>query len=213
MQERKQPTSTDQPPLVMLPPPPPIRSAPAWDIPDDRRCAEYWLKFGMAEHIMEHSLTVARVATRLAQAAEDMGLSVNVAAVRASALLHDIAKTYCILHGGDHSQVGGAWALSLTRNPAIASGVLHHVYWPWEMDLKSHFLPLAVQYADKRVRHDTVVTMDSRFDDLYERYGATPYIRSRIRETHDQAHHLESLLSTTLKVDLNACDFTGGRLV
>ena len=48
--------------------------------------------------------------------ARALGFDVCPATVRASALLHDIAKTYCIRYGGSHAQLGAAWALSETHN-------------------------------------------------------------------------------------------------
>lgn len=167
----------------------------------------------MLDHIAAHSRKVAQVATFLAQKAEEIGMNVDVPTVRASALLHDIAKTYCIRHGGNHSQLGGGWVAELTNNPAIASGVTHHVFWPFEMDVANYFMPMAVIYADKRVRHDTIVTIESRFDDLIERYGVNDYIRSRIEITKAQGLRLEQMMSDTIGVDLNECDFNSGRLV
>lgn len=167
----------------------------------------------MLDNIAEHSLQVANVATFMAQKGAELGMNVDVATVRASALLHDIAKTYSIKHGGNHSQLGGAWTMGITGNPVIASGVTHHVYWPFELDIENYFTPLAVIYADKRIRHDKLVPLKSRFEDLIVRYGVNDYIRGRIEITMAQAIDLENRLSKTLKVDLNACDFTSGRLV
>jgi putative nucleotidyltransferase with HDIG domain len=196
-----------------LPGPPPVVCDPRLDVPDDARCMEHWSAFAMLDNVAAHSMVVARVATFLAERARELGMAVDVATVRASALLHDIAKSYCIRHGGNHSQLGGAWVVSLTGNPAIATGVTHHVYWPFDMDLNKYFTPLAVIYADKRVRHDALVSIESRFRDLDDRYGVTESIRGRIETTRAQAVELETLLCDTLEVDLNACDFDSGRLV
>jgi len=200
-------------PLSPLPPPPPVVVDPHLPVPDDKACEAYWGNYGMLDNIADHSRTVARIATFVAKRAKKMGMEVDVPTVRASALLHDIAKTYCIIHGGNHSQLGGAWVSDFTCNPAIASGVTHHVIWPFEMDIPKYFTPLAVIYADKRVRHDNIVTIESRFEDLIKRYGVNDYIRQRIEVTKAQALTLEKLLGDFLKVDLNACDFDSGRLV
>jgi hypothetical protein len=196
-----------------LPPPPAVAFDATLPVPDDSRCRDHWASFSMFDNVAEHSLMVARVATFLALRARDLGMAVNVPTVRASAMMHDIAKTYCILHGGNHSQLGGAWTVALTGNPAVATGVTHHVYWLFEMDIEKYFTPLAVIYADKRVRHDGLVSIDSRFKDLIERYGVNDYVRGRIEITRTQALKLEALLCDTLEVDLNACDFDSGRLV
>jgi len=196
-----------------LPPPPPARRDPRQFVPDDAECARYWEQFAMLDNVAAHSRMVATVATFLAKRAVDRGMDVDVPTVRASAMLHDLAKTYCIRHGGNHSQLGGAWVAEVTGNPVIACGVTHHVYWPFAMDLARYFTPLAVLYADKRVNHNLLVSIEERFEDLIVRYGIPLDLLDRINETKRQALELEQLLCDTLEVDLNACDFDSGRLV
>jgi len=186
---------------------------PSWPVPSDEQCFAWWDEFEMMDHIRDHSLLVAKVATFVARAAEDLGQPVNVRAVRATALLHDLAKTYTIHHGGNHSQLGGAWVMELTGNPVVALGVLHHVHWPWDPDVEKFFLPLAVQYADKRVKHDALVSLQMRYVDLFERYGRTAHIRERMQVSFKQAVKIEKLLSRKIEVELDACNFDSGRLV
>jgi hypothetical protein len=196
-----------------LPPPPAGEVACRRAIPTEAQCVAWWDSFQMPAHIREHSRKVALVAVQVAEAAHARGLYVNVEQVRASALLHDLAKIYCVRHGGNHSQLGGAWVMALTGDPVIAQGVIHHVYWPFEVDLRRFFAPLAVLYGDKRVAHDRIVPIESRFGDLVERYGKTEEIRERIHSTNRQAKDIETALSQLLEVDLNAHDFDRGRLV
>ncbi|QGY40738.1 HDIG domain-containing protein [Pseudodesulfovibrio cashew] len=200
-------------PVCPLPAPPPVIIDPTLPVPDDRECATYWERYKMLDNVAEHSREVARVATFVAERGKALGLNVDVATVRASALLHDIAKTYTIRHGGNHSQLGGAWTMDITGNPAIAVGITHHVYWHFAMDIDKYFTPLAVIYADKRVRHNRLVSIETRFKDLTSRYGINDYIRRRIEITRTQSVDLENLLSDTLEVNLNECDFDSGRLV
>lgn len=196
-----------------LPQPPVVRPDPAWSVPSDEQCRRWWTEFDMLPHIQAHSLLVAQVATFMAKRAVQVGLAVDVQTVRASALLHDLAKTYTIRHSGNHSQLGAAWTMELTGNPQLSQGVMHHVSWPFEMDVLKYFLPMAVLYADKRISHDRLVTMGERFLDLMERYGKTIEIGAKIRLTQAQALAIEASFSRILGVDLNACTFDCGRLV
>jgi len=213
MSTNETPEIVEEQHLSTLPPPPPVVIDKALSVPNESQCREYWTHYSMFDNVAEHSLEVARVATFVARRASALGMNIDVPTVRASALMHDIAKSYSILHGGNHSQLGGSWTMEMTRNPAIASGVSHHVYWPFDMDMAKYFIPLTVIYADKRVRHNSIVTIESRFKDLVERYGVNDYIRKRIEITRAQAVELENLLGETIEVDLNACDFDSGRLV
>jgi len=202
-------------------PPTCIGPQPPGRIPSEDQCRAWWGSHGMLPHIMRHSLLVAGVATTLAELAAALGLGIPegltadefVRSVRAAGLLHDLGKTYSIHHGGNHSQIGAAWSLELTGNPRIAQGVMHHVHWPGALDLDRHFLPLAVIYGDKRVKHDAIVDIDERFADLFERYGHSDRSREWIRRSHAQSRELEHLLCTYLGEDIHAYPFDRRRLV
>lgn len=173
----------------------------------------------------------------------DKGLTKK--AIVAAALLHDIAKTYTIKHGGDHAMLGAAFVREKTGNPYLAHAVYAHITWHWLTHLmlsditknkqkkdmngaiisfqsqkKYHFednpitLPLLISYADKRVTHSRIVTLDERFENLYERYGHNERSRSRIHANHMQAKALEKTFirfgmditcteETVVPIDLN----------
>ncbi len=185
----------------------PARGGALPTAPSEAQCEQWWDRFGMPQHIRVHSRQVARVACFLARAAIERGLPVCLDTVRASALLHDLAKAYCIVHGGSHSQLGGAWAVALTGNPLIAQGVTHHVYWPFPVDVARHFTPLAVLYGDKRVAHENIVPLTQRFDDLISRYGTTPELVERIHVTNRQGSEIEQDFARLLEIDLTCASF------
>ncbi len=172
----------------------------------------------MLENIREHSLQVTHVATTITRMALDHSPELLrgqkiLELVRAAGLLHDLAKTYCILHGGNHAQIGSAWVMHLTRNPALGQAVLHHVFWPGKIDVPSHFLPLVVAYSDKRVRHETIVPLEERLADLMDRYGDTAHRRKMIRKGFDQVATIERQLEQLTGVPLHAYPFDSRRLV
>ncbi len=74
----------------------------------------------MLENIKAHSMLVAKVAVQTSTLARESGVDIDIPTIQASALLHDIAKSYCIHHGGNHSQLGAAWVMQLTGNPVIS---------------------------------------------------------------------------------------------
>ena len=108
-----------------LPELPGLATAASAPPPDDEACFALWRKYDMLPNVRRHSRLVAHIATLLARRAAEKGVAVHVPEVRASALLHDLAKTYCLRHGGSHAQLGGAWAVAETRNYALAQGVRH----------------------------------------------------------------------------------------
>ena len=183
--------------------------------PDDAACQALWQKYEMLPNVQRHSRLVAHIATRLALCAYEQGHAVDVPAVRASALLHDIAKTYCVQHGGSHALLGGAWMVHETGNYDLARGVLLHVHWPWAVPEGAAIcsLPFFVIYADKRVRHDTCVTLEERYEDLQQRYGFTESARAGVRAAYEQGKTIERALSAQLGWALHEDSFDSGRLV
>ncbi|MBP3731071.1 MAG: HDIG domain-containing protein [Mailhella sp.] len=174
-------------------------SKAAWHVPDETECVRLWDKFGMLPNIREHCRSVAGIACEIVRRAIDLGLVpserlLSEPLALAAGLLHDIAKTYTIRHGGSHAQLGAAWVKEETGNYLLAQAVLFHVSWPWqEGDLDDVLdplrLPVIVAYADKRVRHADVVSLKERFDDLVVRYGISPEKIAVIKGyyTHTQA--------------------------
>lgn len=195
----------------LLPPPFPGRQQGL--VPSDAQCLEWMHAAGMEAHIRAHSSLVAVVAETIAGLANEKGFNVDVQAVRASALLHDIAKPHTIAYGGNHCQIGGAWVQHRTGNPAIAQGVLHHVCWPGRLDVRAHTLVLAVIYGDKRVRHETIVSLEERFQDLLKRYGTSKDRKTLIQSAFDQARAIEQAFNRALEVNLHAYPFDRGRMV
>lgn len=190
-------------------------------IPSDEQCAQWWSEYAMLEHIKKHCAQVAMVATTLAhmacsrQQGNPFGLQDQdfIQSVRASALLHDLGKTYTINEDGNHSQLGAAWVMALTGNPLIAHGVMHHVHWPGPLDPQLYFLPLAVLYADKRVKHDEIVSIKERYRDLLDRYGHCGLSRTWMERSRAEGLAVERVLSKFLQEDLHAYPFDSRGLV
>lgn len=173
--------------------------------PDAESCMALWDKYDMLPNVRAHSTLVADIAWKLARRAAELGMPVDPAATRASGLLHDLAKTYCIRHGGSHALLGGAWVMSETRHGGIAQGVILHVHWPWPLPPGKAIcsLPIFVLYADKRARHDACVPLRDRFEDLLVRYGHTELARSGIRSSYGQAREIEKALEEQLECNLH----------
>lgn len=173
-------------------------------IPTKMDCYRLWEKYRMLEHIGRHSQTVADFAVSLAQRAVDLGLATHdlVPLTQAAGLLHDIAKSYSVQYGGSHAQIGASWVISSTGHRRIAQAVFYHVEWYWQLPqniAKSVLAPIFfVIYADKRTKHDQIVTLDERCDDLLIRYGKTPESRAAIERGRRHVLTIERLLSTQL---------------
>jgi putative nucleotidyltransferase with HDIG domain len=125
--------------------------------------------YAMLANIKEHSFMVARVSALLSGALQRAGLPVDGELAVAAALLHDIAKTPCLDSRCHHAEVGVEICLD-HGFPEVADIVGEHVvlsdFSPAQLSAKE-----IVYYADKRVNHDRIVSLQERFAYIVERYG------------------------------------------
>ena len=188
-------------------------------VPREQDCHALWDKYHMLDNIREHSTGVAQVAAGMAELVQARGVPASREMAVAAGLLHDLAKTYTIRHKGNHAQLGAGWVMQETRNPLLAHAVLHHVHWPWEDRLEAlvnddtHFVTMAIIYADKRVMHHQFVSIEDRYADLLERYGTTDQIRKNIIASLAQGKYIEQAFLRRFGVQLDEYTLNSGRLV
>ena len=86
----------------------------------------------------------------------------------------------------------GAGILEELGYPHLAQVVREHVHLDGNiMDPRPLREAEVVNYADKRVLHEAVVTLEARFADLKVRYGRTPEALARIQATEVKSRALE----------------------
>lgn len=110
---------------------------------------------GAPEHIIKHSLAVAKEAERIAMALEENGLDLDIDLIVRSALLHDVARTK-----KDHCKTGESWiaALGYSKEAEIVGSHCDNYLF----EIPDELAVLIV--ADRVVLEDKVVG-------LYERFG------------------------------------------
>ena len=167
-------------------------------IPSQKECFQFMTKYGMLENIKAHSVIVEQVALKIARELLKTGLPISLERVTAGALMHDIGKTMCLNSSDDHAAKGMEICLDNDLHE-IADIVGEHVrlrdYGPCSPIGEKE----VVYYADKRVNHDVIVSLDERLAYLLERYGKNrESICKRIRGNFDQCRALEKRLFTKL---------------
>ena len=88
----------------------------------------------------------------------------------AGALLHDIGKTASLKSGQDHSEIGRQICLD-NHLEEIAPIVAEHVRLKNYTLNGSYSEKEIVFYADKRVKHDQIVSLNERLAYILNRYG------------------------------------------
>jgi len=155
----------------------------------------------MLPNIREHSFRVMEVARFLGEALTDAGSDLYLPLVTVGALLHDLGKTPCLGTLENHAELG-AGILEELGYPHLAQVVREHVHLDGNiMDPRPLREAEVVNYADKRVLHEAVVTLEARFADLKVRYGGTSEALARIKVTEIRTRALEEKIFTSLALD------------
>jgi putative nucleotidyltransferase with HDIG domain len=138
-------------------------------LPTPEQCYALWDKNEMLPNIRAHTKQVAHVAKRVALRIQEMGVPVDVDLVETGALLHDIAKTITVTgRGKNHTKLGSDIVLQEGYGKELADVVLYHGLpkFSFQLTLEQQI----VNYADKRVKHDAIVSLKNRLDDIRVRY-------------------------------------------
>jgi len=154
-------------------------------IPSLEECRQLMADYQMLANIKAHSIVVAKIAEFLTGSLAAAGVLISVELTISGALLHDIAKTSCLETKEDHAQKGKEICLRHGYDD-VAAIVQEHVIL--QGGLAAHGLTATevVYYADKRVNHHEIVTLDQRLAYIVERYGLGDHRRCRAIEKNFQ---------------------------
>jgi putative nucleotidyltransferase with HDIG domain len=170
-------------------------------IPSVENCFAIMDRYEMLEHIKTHSIMVTRIAQLIGKGVLAAGADVSLEKTIAAALLHDIGKTAALQTDQDHTAVGKRICLQC-RFDEIADIVEEHVRL-------REFAPAGVCsekeivfYADKRVNHDRIVSLEERLQYIEERYGRNEEkIRLAIRRNFQLCKQVEGKIFEQLTFD------------
>lgn len=170
-------------------------------IPSREECDELMAKYAMRPNIVEHSIQVMRVTLAIMDNLRN-DVTINRDMVVAAALLHDITKTRSLETKERHDASGG----ELLREMGfirIAEIVEQHVVFK-NLNLQGRLEEREIiYYADKRVMHDKIVTIEQRVHDLIQRYGTTVEIRNLILNNISLVLAMERKIAGHMNVDIH----------
>lgn len=162
-------------------------------LPTKAKCYRLMTEMRMPDHIAAHSVQVCRVGTLLAGHLETRNAILNRDLIQTAALLHDITKPRSFETGESHAQTGGE-LLAGMGFPEVGQIIAQHVALdsydgdgpPTEAEI--------INYADKRVLHDTIASLGERMGYILRQYGKTREHQQRIRELWKKTDALEARL-------------------
>jgi len=144
----------------------------------------------MLENIVAHSIQVCRVGMCLVDHLKLEGIQLDGQLVQAAALLHDITKTRSFETEENHALTGGQ-VLTDLGYPQVGDLVRQHVRLDTYSESQNLSEAVIVNYADKRVLHDRIVSLDERMGYIQERYGTRPEHKRRIQLLWEKTADLE----------------------
>ena len=166
-------------------------------LPTRDECYRLMCAMEMMDHIVVHSMQVCRVATVLAENLAPAGIQLNFDLIRASALLHDITKTRSFETKENHAETGGHFLKELGF-AEVGSLVRQHVRldeYPQKVSLNEAVI---LNYADKRVLHENVVSLDKRAEYILEKYTKGPEDRQRVYLLWEKTRDIEDKIFAAL---------------
>jgi hypothetical protein len=110
--------------------------------------------------------------------------------------------------GEDHAVLGAAM-LDGAVAPAIAGIVREHIILDPSQVAGPITESLVVNYSDKRVRHDQVVSIEERYEDLVARYARSHSHEQFLRKKLDLYADLEQTIFSHLSIPPHSSEIMG----
>jgi len=166
-----------------------------YNLPTRKECQAIIEEHHVPPHIVKHSMAVAKLAVFLAQRLTEKGITVDVNLVDRACLLHDIVRI-CDFKELDYSRFEqpvtaedkakwqqsrakyegipheyAAYDILKDKFPALALTIKKHRYIAVldEEEKPNTWEEKLVYYADKRVMHDKIVSLEERLTEAHKR--------------------------------------------
>ena len=171
-------------------------------------------EMGIMDHIAVHSIRVCQVALFLTDHLNEKGHHLNRDLIQAAALLHDITKTRSFETGENHAETAQV-LIGDAGFPEVSHIVGQHVRLLKSLVTETLEEAEIINYSDKRVMHDHIVSLEERFAYIAGRYAKNDSDRARIASLTQKTKALEKRLyqylpfsPASLKNQLRSEDFT-----
>lgn len=163
-------------------------------IPSTEECEILLEIANVPQGVRTHSRTVAAVACELGRRLNDAGYRLNLPLIKAAGLLHDIAKGE-----HDHAAVG---ASHLSDYPEVAEIVAAHTDIIISPVLRLSEKEI-IYLADKIVKEDKLVSLQSRFSWALDKYKDNLTIRQKVLIRLENAQSIKEQVEAILKSPLD----------
>ncbi|MCM1566860.1 MAG: HD domain-containing protein [Dehalobacter sp. 4CP] len=151
--------------------------------PDGEECSSILDIYKVPENIIRHCRKVSEVSVEISRSLNNAGYELNECALKAAAMLHDIAKKE-----ENHARVGGK-ILQEIGYGKVGSIIGSHT--DIEVDGQGRITESEILYlADKLVREDKVISIEERFKQSLNKYQDNPEVLRKIENRRDAAYKI-----------------------
>lgn len=167
--------------------------------PSTGQCLVWWEEWRMPENVQRHVTKVAEAAYKLAVWMRHAGMAIDPILTHRAGLVHDLDKIQTLQQPGQHGHVSAEF-LAERGYPKLADIVRNHLLGiflmqdltalSWEMKL--------VNFCDKLVEGDRIVTLPVRFSALKQRY---PHSKVLLDSTEPYLWKLNDEICSILALD------------
>ncbi len=173
-----------------------------YNVATDLECFEILDRVvGVTQNIRNHSLKVAEVAMTLGKALLNAGQQIDLDAVKAASLLHDIAK------GQKKHAVVGKDILTELGFAKIGEIISMHMYIPEDV-INVSLEAKVTALSDKFVKGERLVTIEQRFQPSIEKFKDNPGVLAGVLIRKKQAlmikKEIDILLGYSIAIDMFA---------
>ena len=144
-------------------------------------CMSLLKKYNVYDNIVLHCVQVNKVAVFISKKLVESGVDVDVKLVNAASLLHDIAKHIEIETGKDHIHEAEIILKKENAPQNLIDVVKAHLNQ--NIDQFKTLEEKIVFYADMRVKHSKIVSLDERINDIRIRYSNRLHLINSISNT------------------------------
>lgn len=163
-------------------------------IPSEKECCALFKDANTPGQVIDHSRKVADLSMAMASLLVRRGCLLNMELIRASALLHDLAKGV-----PNHAQAG---ADRLFEYPEVAEIVAEHTDISLIPSERSITEKEIVYLADKLVKDDGIVSLQARFTGLLEQYRNHEEVFNKIMLRLRNAEIIQSKIEAIIMMPL-----------
>jgi putative hydrolase of the HAD superfamily len=167
--------------------------------PNVAKCVEWWAEWDLPENVRRHVTQVAMSAYRLAVWMRRAGVEVDPILTHRAGLVHDLDKIKTLHEPGRHGQVSADFLIAqgyselaeIVRNHLLGIFLFENLAnLSWETKL--------VNFCDKLVEGDKIVSITERFTALKQRY---PQSRKLIDSSEPHLWRLNDEICSNLSLE------------